>query len=122
MREPNGSCLRAVGLGGAGALLGLVGAAALLGARLARGRGADLDRVARHAPAARALGQAIELVGRLVDRLEVALVLVLAPGRGEVGMPDLREPPARELDLALVEGRLELQQQERLLDVQHLQA
>jgi hypothetical protein len=49
----------------------------------------------------------------------VALVLELLARRRDVGMPDLRHAPARELDLALVEGRLELQQEERLLDVQH---
>ena len=103
----------------AGALLGLVGAPALLGARLARGRGGDLDRVARHAPAARALGQRDELVGRVVDRLQMALVLELAPGRRQVGVPDLGQPAARELDVALVEGRLDLQEEERLLDVEH---
>ena len=108
-----------IGGRGAGALLGLVGAAALLGARLARGGGADLDRVARHAPAARALGQRDELVGGVVDRLQVALVLELAPGRREVGMPDLGQPAARELDVALVERRLDLQQEERLLDLEH---
>ena len=113
---------RVVGLavGGmrAGALLGLVGAAAVLGARLARRRGADLDRVARHLAAARSLGQALELVGRLVDRLEVALVLELLARRGDVGVPDLRLPAPRELHLALVERRLELQEKERLLDVE----
>ena len=70
--------------------------------------------------AARVLGQALELVGRLVDRLEVALVLVLAPGRRDVGVPALRHPAARELDGALVERRLQLEEQHGLLDVQEL--
>ena len=71
-------------------------------------------------PAARLLGEALELVGGLVDRLQVALVLELAPGRRDVGMPALRHPAARELDVALVERRLDLQEQDGLLDVQHL--
>ena len=62
----------------------------------------------------------LELVGRLVDRLQVALVLELLAGRRDVGVPHLRHAPARELDLALVERRLELQEEQRLLDVQHL--
>ena len=45
-------------------------------------------------------------------------MLVLTPGRGDVGMPALRHLAARELDRALVEGRLELQQQNGLLDVE----
>jgi hypothetical protein len=32
-------------------------------------------------------------------------------------VPLLREPPSRQLDLALVERRLDLQEQHRLLDV-----
>jgi hypothetical protein len=103
----------------AGALLGLVGAPALLGPGLARGRRGDLDRVARHAPAARALGQRDELIGRVVDRLQMAFVLELAPWRRQVGVPDLGQPAARELNVALVEGRLDLQEEERLLDVEH---
>jgi len=62
-------------------LLGGVGAGALLGAALARGSGADLDGVAADAAAARLLGEPLELVRRLVDRLQVALVLVLAARR-----------------------------------------
>jgi hypothetical protein len=50
----------------------------------------------------------------------VALVLELAPGRRDVGMPDLREPPACKLDVTLAERRLDLKEQDRLLDVQHL--
>ena len=110
----------AVGLLRALALGLLVGAPALLGARRARRRRVDLDGVARDLPAARALGQALELVGRLVDRLEVALVLELLAGRGDVRVPDLRHPPPRHLDLALVEGRRDLQQQERLFEVEHV--
>ena len=98
----------------------LVGAPALLGARRARRRGVDLDGVARDLAAARSLGQALELVGRLVDRLEVALVLELLARRRDVGVPDLRHPAARQLDLALVERRLDLQQQQRLFDVEHV--
>ena len=112
--------LLAVGGVLAGALLGLVGALALLGARLARRGGGDLDGVAADLAAARVLGQALELVGRLVDRLEVALVLVLAPGRRDVGVPALRHPAPRELHGALVERRLQLEEQDRLLDVQEL--
>ena len=100
------------------ALLGLVGPPAGLGARLARRRRRDLDRVAADASAARRLGQLLELIGRLVDRLQVALVLVLAAGRRDVRMPALGHPPAGELDRALVERRLELQQEEGLLDVE----
>ena len=92
----------------AGALLGLVGALALLGARLAGRRGGDLDRVAGHLSAARLLRELLELVGRLVDRLQMALVLELLAGRRDVGVPLLGEPPARLLDVALVERRLDL--------------
>ena len=102
----------------AGALLGLVRAPARLLALAAGGRGADLDRVARDAAAARALGQALELVGGLVDRLQMALVLELAALRGDVRVPALGHAPARELHVALVERRLELQQEQMLLDVE----
>jgi hypothetical protein len=98
----------------------LQGPAALLGPALAGRGGADLDRVARDLAAARLLGELLELVRRLVDRLQMALVLELAPGRGDVRMPDLGEPAARELDVALAERRLDLKQQDGLLDVQHL--
>src|SRR5207245_6083502 len=68
----------------AGPLLGLVRSPAVLFA-LAPGRGgASAHRAARHATAARALGQPLEPVGRLVDRLEVALVL-------EIGRASCRE-------------------------------
>src|SRR5204863_9793414 len=111
--------LGAIGVGGAPALFLLVGAAALFGAGRAGSGGTDLDGVAADAPAARALRQRLELVGGLVDRLQVALVLELLAGRRDVRVPDLRHAAARELDVPLVEGRLELQEEERLLDVQH---
>ena len=100
------------------ALLGLVGAPAGLLALAARRGGARAHRVARDLAAARALGEALELVGGLVDRLQVALVLELAPGGRDVGVPALGHPPARELHVALVERRLELQQEQVLLDVE----
>jgi hypothetical protein len=50
----------------------------------------------------------------------MALVLELATGWRDVGVPDLREPTPRELDVALAERRVDLKQQDRLLDVQHL--
>jgi hypothetical protein len=112
--------LRAVGRLLAGALLLLVRAAALLRAALARRSGADLDGVARDLTAARLLGELLELVGGLVDGLQVALVLELPARRRDVGMPDLREPAPRELYVALAERRLDLKQQDGLLDVQHL--
>ena len=91
--------LGAVGVGGALALLLLVGAPAGLLARDARRRGAGPDGVLRDAAAARALGQRDELVGRLVDRLEVALVLELAAraarGRGARPWPGAGAPAAR---------------------------
>jgi hypothetical protein len=49
-----------------------------------------------------------------------ALVFQLPPRRGDIRMPDLREPPTCQLDVALVERRLDLQQQHGLLDVQPL--
>jgi hypothetical protein len=102
------------------ALLLRVGAGAFLGAPLAGGRGGDLDRVPGDLAAARVLGDRGELVRGLVDRLQVALVLVLLAGRGDVRMPALRHPPAGELDVALVERRLQLQEEHGLFDVQHL--
>ena len=104
----------------ASALLVRVGARALLGARLARGRRRDLDRVRGDAAAARALGESLELVGRFVDRLEVALMLMLAALRRDVRMPALGEPAAGELDVALVKRRLQLQQEERLFEIKNL--
>jgi hypothetical protein len=109
----------AVGLGGAPALLLLVRAAALLGAPPAGGGGRHLHGVAAHLAAARLLREALEHVGGLVDGLQVALVLVLAAGRRDVGMPALGELAPGELDRALVEGRLELQQEHGLLDVEY---
>ncbi|MCW3023482.1 MAG: UDP-N-acetylmuramate dehydrogenase [Conexibacter sp.] len=101
-------------------LLLLVVAAPGLGARGAGGGGADLDGVARDAAAARALGEALELVGGLVDGLEVALVLELLAGWGQVRMPHLGLLAAGQLDVALLEGRLELQEEQRLFDVEDL--
>jgi hypothetical protein len=46
-------------------------------------------------------------------------VLELAPRRREIGVPDLGQPPAGELHVALVERRVDLQEQQGLLDVQH---
>ncbi len=46
-------------------------------------------------------------------------MLVLSPRRGDVGVPALGHPPARELHIARVEGSLELQQQHRLFDVEN---
>src|ERR1019366_2649815 len=63
-------------------------------------------------------GQALQLVGRLVDRLEVALMLELAALRSHVGVPALGHTPARELHVALRERRLELQQEQMLLDIE----
>jgi hypothetical protein len=48
------------------------------------------------------------------------LVLELLPGRRDVGMPLLGEAAARELDVALVERRVDLQEEDGLLDVHHL--
>jgi len=48
----------------------------------------------------------------------VALVLELAPGGCEVGVPALGHAPPRELHVALVEGGLQLQQEQVLLDVE----
>jgi hypothetical protein len=50
----------------------------------------------------------------------MALVLDLLAGRREVRVPHLRLPPARELDVALLERGLELQQEQRLFDVEDL--
>ena len=110
--------LCAVLRGGPRALLLLVGAATSLLAGLAGGGGRDLDRVARDASATGGLGELLKLVCRLVDRLKVALVLVLASGRRDVGMPALGHPAPRELHRALIERRLDLQQQKCLFDVE----
>ena len=100
------------------ALLGFVGAPAGLFARLARGRCADLHRAARDLAPARGFGQAHQVVGRLVDRLQMALVLELLARRGDVGVPALGHAPARKLHVALVKRRLYLQQEHLLLDVE----
>jgi len=76
--------------------------------------------VARSASAARLLGELLQLVGRLVDRLQMALVFELLPGRSDVRVPLLGHAPPRELDVALVERRLDLKEQHGLLDIQHL--
>src|SRR5438105_3989178 len=47
----------------------------------------------------------------------MALVLELAAGRGEVGVPALGHAPAGQLHVALGERRLQLQQEQVLLDV-----
>src|SRR6185437_14826075 len=99
---------------GAGALLGFVGAATrLLALAPGGGRGGAHGALGDPAPA-RALGQALELVGRLVDRLQVTLVLELASGGRDVRVPALGHAPARELNVALVERRLQLQEQQVL--------
>ena len=112
--------LGAIGIAGALPLFFFVGALPLLGPALAGRCGADLHRVARDLAAARLLGELLERIGRLVDRLQVALVLELPPRRGDVGMPELGQPPSRELDVALPERRFDLEEQDGLLDVQHL--
>jgi hypothetical protein len=48
------------------------------------------------------------------------LVLVRAARRRDVRMPALGHAPARELHGALVERRLELEQEDRLFDVEDL--
>lgn len=48
----------------------------------------------------------------------MALVLKLAAGRREIGMPDLGQAAASELHLALGKRRLELEQQDRLFDIE----
>ena len=102
------------------ALLLRVRARAFLGSALARRRGADLHGVAADSTAARLLCEPLQRVGRLVDGLQMAFVLMLPSGWCDVGMPDLGQPPARELDVALVERRIDLQQEDRLFDIQHL--
>ena len=47
-------------------------------------------------------------------------MLELAAWRRDVRVPDLREPAAGELDVALVERRIDLQEEHGLFDVQHL--
>ena len=107
-------------IGGRGltALLLLVGAAASLLAGSARGGGRRPHGVAADAASAGLLGELLELVGGLIDRLEMALMLVLSAGRSDVGVPALGHPAARELDFTGVERRLELQQEHRLFNIE----
>ena len=58
------------------------------------------------------------MIGRLVDRLEVTLVLELPTSRGNVGVPALGRPPAGQLHIALVKRRLDLQSEHLLLNVE----
>jgi acetyl esterase len=103
---------------GPGSLLGFVGPPPGLGPRPARRRGGHLDSIARDSAPARGLGERLELVRRFVDRLEMALVLVLASGRGDIRMPALCHPAARELNITRIERRFEFEEQERLLEIQ----
>jgi hypothetical protein len=112
--------LLALGVGAALALLLLVGALALFGAPPAGGSARHLDGVAGHRPAAGLLREALELVGRLVDGLEMTLVLALLPGRGYVGVPALGKSAPCKLDVALVERRIDLEKEDRLFDVDDL--
>jgi hypothetical protein len=48
----------------------------------------------------------------------VALVLVLAAGRRDVGMPALRHSAPRELHCALIERWFQLEEKKRLFDVE----
>jgi hypothetical protein len=50
----------------------------------------------------------------------VALMLDLPAGRRNIGVPALGHPPSRELDIALVERRLELQQEHALFEIEDL--
>jgi hypothetical protein len=111
---------RLVGGGGPLALLFGVSASAFLRASLARRCGAHLDRAGGDLAAARLLRELLQLVGRLVHRLQVALVLELPARRGDIGVPALGLAPARKLDRALVERRIDLQEEDGLLDVQHV--
>ncbi len=109
---------RAVLRGAARPLLGLVGAPAGLRARCARGRGGHLHGVAAHTAAPALLGEPLELVGCSVDRLQVTLVLGLLAARRDVRVPALGHPPPRQLDAPLVEWRLQLQEEQRLLEIE----
>src|SRR5271170_743296 len=104
---------------GTGALLGFIGALAGLRARRPCGRSARTHGIARDLSAAGALGQALELIGSLVDGLQVALVLELAALWRHVGMPALGHPAARQLHITLLERRLQLEEQQVLLDVKN---
>jgi hypothetical protein len=100
------------------ALLVLVGAPPGVLAGPSGRRRRRTDRARADLATARGLGEQRELVGRLVDRLQVALVLVLAARGSDVRMPALGHPATSELDAALIKGRLELEQQERSFNVQ----
>ncbi len=104
--------------GGSLALLGLVGSPACLLAGTARSRGRSPYGVAGDPAPARGFGELGQLVCRLVDRLEMALMLVLTSVRRDVRMPPLRHPAPRQLHRTLVEGCLELQQEHRLFDIE----
>ncbi len=60
------------------------------------------------------------MIGGEVDRLQMTLVLVLLARRRDVRVPALGLLAARELDVALRERRIDLQQQDGLLDVEDL--
>src|SRR5947209_14234826 len=81
--------LGAVSGGLARPLLGLVGPPPGLLARLARGGCRGSDGAGADAAATGGLGQLLELVGGLVDRLKMPLMLVTTPGRRHVGVPAL---------------------------------
>jgi hypothetical protein len=49
----------------------------------------------------------------------VTLMLVLSARGSDVGVPALGHPPASQLNRALIERGLQLQQQERLFEVEH---
>ncbi len=119
MRLPNGSLLLTVGVLLGGTLLRLVVAPPLLGAGASSRLPGDLHGVRRHLPAARLLGERLEVVGGLVDRLQVALVLVLLADRGEVGVPALGHRAARGLHIFLAERGREFEEQHELFDVHH---
>jgi hypothetical protein len=54
----------------------------------------------------RPLGEPLELVGSVIDRLQVTLVLALAPGGRNVRVPALGHAPPSELDVAYAKRRL----------------
>ena len=101
----------ALGGRGSGPLFGFVGPAALLFARLPGRRGRDADGVTAYPSATKRFGQPLELVGGFVDRLKVALMLVLPSGRSDVRMPLLGHPAPGQLHVPLIERRLELQEE-----------
>jgi hypothetical protein len=95
---------------GPGALLGLVGAPPSLRPSPAGRSGRDLDCVSRDSSLPGALGQRLELIGGLVYCLEMALVLVLASGWGDVRVPALGHAASSELDISLIKGGLQLEE------------